>query len=48
MGVQPREDKIVGGAGGGGGQSKLSQRPMSGGGDTFTKPVAPTLGTSRN
>ena len=45
MGVQPREDKV-----GGGGQSKLSQRPMSGGGDTFTKPAAgaPTLGTSRN
>ena len=44
MGVQPREDKV------GGGQSKLSQRPTSGGGDTFTKPVAgvPTLGTSGN
>ena len=34
MGV-PREDIV-----GGGGQSKLSQRPMSGGGHTFTKPVA--------
>ena len=45
MGGQTREDKV-----GGGGQSKLGQRPMSGGGDTFTKPAAgaPTLGTSRN
>ena len=33
MGV-PREDKV------GGGQSKLSQRPMSGGRHTFTKPAA--------
>lgn len=41
-----REEKV----GAGGGQSKLSQRPMSGGGDTFTKSTAgaPTLGTSRN
>ncbi|KIK01701.1 hypothetical protein K443DRAFT_553250 [Laccaria amethystina LaAM-08-1] len=41
LGKDPREDKV-----GGGGQSKLSQRPMSGGGDAFTKPAAGTL--SRN
>lgn len=34
IGKNPHEDKV-----GAGGQSKLSQRPTSGGGGTFTKPV---------
>ncbi|EDR03077.1 uncharacterized protein LACBIDRAFT_331845 [Laccaria bicolor S238N-H82] len=34
LGKNPHEDKV-----GAGGQSKLSHRPMSGGGDTFTKPM---------